>query len=169
MASTVKGLSAFKMRLNKLGADALNEAQNALEISAETIRTNVVNDIRQQGAAGVGSPPATPTEMRPISVAGAPMRGGPSMSAARSRGHIPSEPYHPPNADTGRLMGSYITTWAGNRRTIYIGSPLAYAAYLEHGTSRMRPRPHLIPRYREELPKLSARIQQRLRNLERKL
>lgn len=46
--------------------------------------------------------------------------------------------------DTGRLRNSI--TWAlGGKRSVYVGTNVKYAQYVELGTSRMSPRPYLKP------------------------
>ena len=61
--------------------------------------------------------------------------------------HRASSPYRPPAVDTGRLRSSY--TWqTGEDRLgpyVEIGTNVVYAPWLEFGTSRMEPRPHLRP------------------------
>lgn len=66
------------------------------------------------------------------------------------RVHIASAPFHPPATDLGRLVGSYKvlgirTTDATQTVKITVGSHVDYAIYLEFGTRRMLPRPHLRP------------------------
>lgn len=46
---------------------------------------------------------------------------------------------------TGRLRNSLTHSVAMNEKAVYIGSAVEYAAYVELGTTRMRPRPYLRP------------------------
>lgn len=46
---------------------------------------------------------------------------------------------------TGRLRNSLTHEVAMNEKAVYIGSAVEYAAYVELGTTRMRPRPYLRP------------------------
>lgn len=63
------------------------------------------------------------------------------------KGHIPSRPGEPPNADTRALDLSIETKVGGPALvTVEAGGPSApYAAYLEYGTSRMAARPFMRP------------------------
>ena len=66
------------------------------------------------------------------------------------RVHIASAPGDPPATDLGRLTNSYkVLSIRQNKTTgiveIEVGSHLKYATYLEFGTRRMAPRPHLRP------------------------
>ena len=47
--------------------------------------------------------------------------------------------------DTGRLRNSITNAVALNEQAVYIGTNVEYAAYVELGTSRMKPRPYLKP------------------------
>ena len=63
------------------------------------------------------------------------------------KGHVPSLPGEPPNADT-RLLDSSIETEMpdgpeGGRVTVTSNAP--YGAFLEFGTSKMAPRPYMAP------------------------
>ena len=56
----------------------------------------------------------------------------------------PSSPGNPPAVDTGALRDSAFVIRARSRRlTAYAGFRAAYAAFLELGTARIRPRPFL--------------------------
>lgn len=46
---------------------------------------------------------------------------------------------------TGRLRNSLTHEVSMNEKAVYIGSAVEYAAYVELGTTRMRPRPYLRP------------------------
>jgi hypothetical protein len=60
-----------------------------------------------------------------------------------------SRPGEAPATATGRLRSSYRfrTFNNGNQLVGEVGSPLDYSVYLEYGTRRMAPRPHLLPGY----------------------
>ena len=63
-------------------------------------------------------------------------------------GHHPSLPGNPPAVDTGTLRRS--VTYSVDEKNLvgYVGSVIndpPYGAYLEYGTSRMKPRPWLKP------------------------
>lgn len=76
--------------------------------------------------------------------------------------HRASAPGDPPAPDTGRLRASYgfttARTGAGGELTVGTGDKKA--KWLEFGTSRMRPRPHLRPvmlRNRTRITRIIAR------------
>lgn len=60
------------------------------------------------------------------------------------RGHIPSAPGQPPNADTRRLDSNIVTTVVG-QGVVEVTSHAPYSAALEYGTSRMAERPFMRP------------------------
>lgn len=66
-----------------------------------------------------------------------------------NRTYRASRPGEPPATATGRLRSSYQFRIAGGGTDLVgeVGSPLDYAVYLENGTRRMEPRPHLLPAY----------------------
>jgi len=59
----------------------------------------------------------------------------------------PSDPGHDPHLRTGDLRHSYLVQTAEDAvgATIEFASRIKYAVYLEFGTRRMLPRPHLRP------------------------
>ncbi|MDY0167437.1 MAG: hypothetical protein RBS80_12890 [Thermoguttaceae bacterium] len=61
-----------------------------------------------------------------------------------TREHGPSLPGTPPHADTGRLRQSVFAVDNGDGSAT-IGAAARYAGYLEAGTTRMDPRPFLVP------------------------
>lgn len=66
-----------------------------------------------------------------------------------TRTYRASRPNEPPATATGRLRSSYRFTVRdeGDKKIGEVGSPLDYALYLEKGTRRMAPRPHLVPAF----------------------
>lgn len=66
-----------------------------------------------------------------------------------NRTYRASRPGEAPATQTGRLRSSYQFRIRdnGNEKIAEVGSPLDYAVYLEKGTRRMAPRPHLLPGY----------------------
>ena len=71
--------------------------------------------------------------------------------------HHPSIAGNPPAVDTGTLRRS-ITYKVDEKEMVgYVGSTIfnpPYGAYLEYGTSRMKPRPWLRPALEKSLPKI---------------
>ena len=76
------------------------------------------------------------------------IRGGAASGRVYKRGsrtHQASAPGQYPASDTGRLMGS-INSEITPKEAI-VGTNLVYGMYLEFGTSRMAPRPWLLPSF----------------------
>lgn len=61
----------------------------------------------------------------------------------RGRPHQASAPGEPPAKRSGRLLGSSSYVVRGSRQ-MEVGESVEYALYLEEGTVKMAPRPHLI-------------------------
>jgi len=61
----------------------------------------------------------------------------------RGRRHQASAPGEPPANETGRLRKSVGYQVRGTHQ-LAVGEEAPYAAFLEHGTRRMAPRPHLL-------------------------
>ena len=73
------------------------------------------------------------------------------------KGHHPSLPGNPPAVDTGTLRRSVTYQVDENELVGYVGSNLKdppYGAYLEFGTSRMKPRPWLKPATEKSMEKI---------------
>ena len=73
------------------------------------------------------------------------------------KGHHPSLPGNPPAVDTGTLRRSITYQVDENELVGYVGSNLKnppYGAYLEFGTSRMKPRPWLKPATEKSMEKI---------------
>ena len=66
---------------------------------------------------------------------------------ATDRTYKASQPNEPPATRLGHLRKSYkyIVKGEGLKAVGYVGSPLEYSHYLEYGTAKMKPRPHLKP------------------------
>lgn len=138
MSANVTGRPEVVARFRRVIGRAVVQIEDALAIETETVRTNVVADIRR-----LKLPP------------GMKLVPGPGR-----RNHIPSPPGGPPNSDTGRLMASYTTSMEriGDQINARVVTGVRYAQWLEFGTVRMRPRPHLIPRFRQRIPHVRARL-----------
>lgn len=87
----------------------------------------------------------------------------------RSKPHTASAPGDPPAVDTGELRASYghsvQATPAGADLRIASGSD--HAAYMEFGTSRIKPRPHLRPLMARNALKIRSEIEQGIEARER--
>ena len=91
---------------------------------------------------------------------------GPKTGIIYTRGNIThqaSAPGQAPATDTGVLVSSVYFQNTG-KMSATIGSRLAYAYYLEYGTTRIAPRPAWQPSTEDGQKKLNARV---LKTLER--
>jgi HK97 gp10 family phage protein len=73
------------------------------------------------------------------------------------KGHHPSLPGNPPAVDTGTLRRSITYSVDEDKLVGYVGSNLKdppYGAYLEFGTSRLKPRPWLKPATEKSMEKI---------------
>jgi len=83
---------------------------------------------------------------------------GPASGRDRGDGSRASAPGQPPMTDTGRLVNSIEFDRIGDL-TATVGSKLAYATYLEYGTSRMEARPFFRPAVEQIGPKYIERLE----------
>ena len=75
------------------------------------------------------------------------------------KGHVPSAPGQPPNADTHRLDTQIETEAVGPLR-VRVTSNAPYSAFLEFGTSRMAARPFMYPAAERERPFVTTLVRQ---------
>jgi hypothetical protein len=129
----VNGVKEVTKRFEGLKAGLASRVGDVLAKNAETVRAQVVSDINRQKP--------NPEHVVPKGAKGRKL-------------HVPSPPGGPPNSDTGRLTASYTTELKheGSRLSAAIVAGAIYAKWLEFGTARMEPRPHLLPRFRQRLP-----------------
>lgn len=82
------------------------------------------------------------------------------------KGHIPSLPGEPPNADTRLLDTSIDTVIVGqNPPVVHVISNAPYSAALEFGTSKMEERPFMRPaakKKRKDAARIIARLLKRI-------
>lgn len=133
----------------------------SLEGAQELIRNIRAYDLRAQGrvmtALDVTAIEVEANVKRRISY-----KGGGRTYQRRSVMHQASAPGEPPATDTGRLRASYRRRSHGRfTRDVYSG--VEYAPYLEFGTRRIKPRPHLKPSWDEEQPKFVQRLKDAVR------
>lgn len=65
--------------------------------------------------------------------------------------------------DTGRLRNSITNAIRSDEESVYIGSNVEYAAFVELGTSRMKARPYLKPAATEHTAEYKALAEQALK------
>jgi len=82
------------------------------------------------------------------------------------RTHTASAPGQPPMTDTGRLANSIEFDREGDL-TATVGSKVAYAAYLEYGTSRMAARPYFRPAVERIRDQFNDRLEQAIKRATR--
>ena len=75
--------------------------------------------------------------------------------------HQSSAPGQPPANDTGKLIDSIKVEKRKNTSTLKIDAD--YAGYLEYGTSKMRPRPFILPALMKIKKKLMTMIKRNAR------
>ena len=92
------------------------------------------------------------------SIARGPASGRTYQKYNPRRTHTASAPGQPPMTDTGRLVNSIEFDKVGDL-TATVGSKLAYATYLEYGTSRMAARPFFRPAVEQIGPKYIERLE----------
>jgi len=70
-------------------------------------------------------------------------------AAISTQGHkgYHSPPYNEPFRQTGDLQNSYTMFYDRKAYFWQVGSDLIYSRYLEYGTSKMAPRPHIRPTF----------------------
>ena len=145
MSAKITGEGSVGEGINLFIARLSAAVENACHRTAEDTRTKVVRDINTQKP--------NPKFAKPKA------RKGKKLTARQK--HIPSPAGGPPNADTGSLSSRYTTTLRQYSRLHVAGVIVAgvnYAALLEFGTSRMKPRPHLLPRFYGERAAFIARV-----------
>lgn len=82
-----------------------------------------------------------------------------TQGAISGKGHVPSAPGQPPNADTHTLDTNIETTVeALTPPTVHITSHAPYSAALEYGTSKMAERPFMRPATEKNRKKVSGKV-----------
>lgn len=134
---TISGTDAVQKYLQK----SLKGSQDGIDKAVKATALEVITDVKKR------------------------IQRGPKTGRTYTRGnitHTASAPGQAPATDTGVLASSvYFTQSAKYEATI--GSRLAYAAYLEFGTTRIKPRPSWTPAVEAATPKLQKRIEDAIR------
>jgi phage gpG-like protein len=128
----VEGLDQVQAALRKFGADAEKLIGNAVTATALEINTDVKKRIQRGPKTG-------------------------RTYTRRGIEHTASAPGQAPATDTGTLASSIYFENSGKMQAT-IGSRLAYAYYLEFGTTRIAPRPSWVPASEAGQKKLNERI-----------
>jgi phage gpG-like protein len=116
----VEGITELREALTNLEVQFDEALENALSITILEARNRVIDGIAKGLASGRIYEKSNP-----------------------QRTHQASAPGQPPMTDTGALVRSIKVDFLPG--SAMVGSPLAYAAYLEYGTRKMAPRPLWLP------------------------
>lgn len=138
----VEGLAQVQAELRKYGAKAEAAIAKAVTATALEVNTEVKRMIQRGPKTGR------------VYTRG----GGQNLSAE----HQASAPGESPATDSGDLVVSVYFEQT-QKLTATIGSRLAYAYYLEFGTSRIAPRPAWVPASEKGQKALNKRIEKALR------
>lgn len=125
----IEGLEELRRSLTNLDTRIDDVIQDAIEGGVLKAHTEIVDDIHRGPATG-------------------------RVYRRKNITHRASAPGEAPMTDRGRLVNSIKFGLEPNGA--FVGSALAYATYLEYGTSKMAPRPVWTPaaeRLRERLPR----------------
>ncbi len=90
-----------------------------------------------------------------------------TTGAVSGKGHVPSAPGEPPNADTHGLDRSIETVLAEPLR-VEVSANAPYAKALEHGTSKTAERPFMRPALVKNRKKAVAMVRRAVRDLLRR-
>lgn len=135
-SAELHGWPELSAALDNLTPAIEREVQQVLDVTGLKLRGDIIKDIQRS--------PATGKTYRKYSP---------------NRTHRASAPGEPPASDTGRLANSIVFKSDG-RLSVSVGSDLAYAAYLEFGTSRMAPRPAWTPAVENERKPFYKRLEE---------
>ena len=123
--------------LKKLGANADKAIAQGVYMTAQQVRNAAVASIQAQSSGD------TVTRYS---------QGGNEYT------HVASAPGDAPNTDTGTLVRSIAVEPAAPAVEMFVGSGIDYALWLETGTTKMRPRPWLMPAIDANRANLNANI-----------
>jgi len=122
MTVEVEGMAELKRNLAKLEVSFGKEIKDALVMGGLLVETEAKKSIQE-------------------------VSSGRQVTRYRNSGtkkeHIAAAAGESPNTDTGALVRSVVTEV--NDSSVFVGSSLEYASWLELGTVNMKPRPFLHP------------------------
>lgn len=133
----IEGLDRVRAEIKRIGKEAEQGVANAVKATA----LEVISDVKKR------------------------IQRGPKSGRTYTRGnvsHTASAPGQAPATDTGALASSPYFEQS-SKLSATIGSRLAYSAYLEFGTVRIKPRPSWTPAVEAAAPKLQKRIETAIR------
>jgi len=91
-----------------------------------------------------------------------------TAGSVSGKGHVPSQPGEPPNADTRLLDTSIETTGDRAAMKVKVTSNAPYSAALEMGTSKMAARPFMGPAARKERSAATELVRKAVSRVSRK-
>lgn len=135
MTMQVEGIEQLQRNMRQL-ADEIGEAMaGALVAGGNDVRNTAIRSIQS-------------------------VSGGSEVTRSRNGGntyqHTAAGPGQAPNTDTGRLVNSIQVEVDGG--SVFVGSTLEYAGWLEHGTRRMAARPWLNPALEANRKNINDRV-----------
>jgi phage gpG-like protein len=134
-ADTIKALKTFK-------TDRDQKIQDAINLTAQLIRTDAIRSMKQSPATG-------------------------NRYERRSITHTASSAPNPPRVDTGRLINSVKALI--NRLEAFVGTNVEYGPYLEFGTrgkdgvGKIEARPWLFPAFERQRRNFVNRLREAMR------
>ena len=131
----LQGEKEFRKALARAAQDVKNQTEAVVVATAIEMRADIVKSIQRGPASGITYEKKNP-----------------------NRTHTASAPGQPPMSDTGRLANNIYFERLGDL-TAAVGSTLAYAYYLEYGTSRMAARPFFRPAIEKMRPKFRDKLE----------
>jgi len=138
----VKNLKKVLSQLDRLGKDMEQPFQEIVKGGGQLIRTEAIKSIQTGAKSGVMYQKYNPR-----------------------REHRASAPGQSPASDTGNLVNKIIVKQKSSD-VVHVESNANYSAFLEYGTSKMQPRPFMLPAFeKSKKPILNAvfnRVKQKI-------
>ena len=158
------------MKLNLTGVKPLNRKLDSLKVEANAITKQMVSglaaDTQRIAIRDIKSAPKSGRVYTTYFYTNA---AGKAIPYGSRPPHQASAPFEPPADDTGLLAANINITSNNFGFTARVGTPLVYGRYLEFGTSKMRPRPWLVPALREAKDEGRYRFGRLVKNMIRSL
>lgn len=137
LAMKIEGLDEFKRAIAEAKRDVRAKAEKAVHRSTLRVQTAAVKRIQRGPKTGR------------VYERGDTLRGNKPT-------HQASAPGQPPASDSGRLASSIETYVSGLEGWVF--TKVEYAKGLELGTSKIKPRPWLLPSIEEDAPRFRAEL-----------
>ena len=130
---SIEGLDELRRAIEEAKQEVRDKAEKAVHRSTLRVHAAAVKRIQRGPASGIVYEKYQPR-----------------------RTHQASSPDQPPMSDTGRLASSVENMIDGLEGWVF--TRVDYGAYLEFGTSRIKPRPWLLPSVEEDAPRFRAEL-----------